>query len=114
VTLNVLVPLKVPSAVVTLTVPDVAPGITNASNELVDSLTTIAGTLPILTDWVDEKSVPVIVNTVPTAPDMGENVTVPALPPRPPPPVNCWDEPRQATVVISMAATTMLIAVGDV
>jgi hypothetical protein len=102
-----LLPLNVPAGVVTLTAPDVAPGMTNASNELVDWLTTIAGTLPMLTDCGEEKSAPVIVTIVPTGPDVGENVAVPALPP-------CWDEPPpQPTVVISMAAITMLIAVGD-
>jgi len=79
---------------------------TSATNELVDSLTTTAGTLPILTDCVVEKSVPVIVTNVPTAPDVGENVTAPADPA--PVPIDFWDEPPpQPTVVISIAATTM-------
>ena len=81
-------------------------------SELVDWLTIIAGTLPMLTDCVVEKSTPVIVTVVPTGPEVGENARAAAVPP--PVPVDCWDEPPpQLMVVISIAKITMLISAGD-
>ena len=103
-TVNVPGTAVVPAALVTLTDPVAAPGITIAVNELADWLSMMAALPPTLTDWAEVKSVPERVNSVPTAPDAGENDTTAAagaaavVPPPPPPPQAVKNKARPAAM----------------
>ena len=74
-TVNVPGMVRGPAAVVTLTGPELALGMTSASNVPADWLSGIAAVPPMVTDWVVEKSAPVKLTTVPTGPDEGAKVT---------------------------------------
>jgi hypothetical protein len=66
---------NVPLEVVPVTGPEVAPGMTKATSVLDDWLIGTAATPAMLTDCMLEKSVPVMVTSVPTGPDEGEKET---------------------------------------
>jgi hypothetical protein len=66
---------NVPLDVAPVTGPEVAPGMTRATSVLDDSLIGTAATPPMLTNWVVEKSVPVMVTGVPTGPEDGKKET---------------------------------------
>ena len=71
VTVKLPVPLAVPPAVVTLTAPVVAPGITIATKLVPVLLMGIADTPPIVKPVGLDKFVPVMVTKLPTLPDVG-------------------------------------------
>jgi hypothetical protein len=71
VTVKVLEAVSTPLAVVTFTGPELVPGMTSASNEVVDLFRRIAVVPPTLTDWAAEKSDPIMVIVVPGGPEEG-------------------------------------------